>query len=48
MDELLGLQLGAADYLIKPIRPSVLLVKIEAARRIRQIIHMRTGQKKLG
>jgi two-component system response regulator RstA len=36
MDEVLGLQLGATDYLIKPIRPRVLLARIEAALRFRQ------------
>jgi two-component system response regulator RstA len=35
MDEVLGLQLGATDYLIKPVRPRVLLARIEAALRNR-------------
>ncbi|MBU1439046.1 MAG: response regulator [Gammaproteobacteria bacterium] len=35
MDEVLGLQLGASDYLIKPVRPRVLLARIEAALRNR-------------
>jgi two-component system OmpR family response regulator len=35
MDEVLGLQLGATDYLIKPIRPRVLLARLEAALRNR-------------
>jgi len=35
MDEVLGLQLGATDYLIKPVRPRVLLARIEAALRHR-------------
>lgn len=37
MDEVLGLQLGATDYLIKPIRPRVLLARIEAALRFKAV-----------
>ena len=35
IDEVLGLQTGATDYLVKPVRPRVLHARIEAALRFR-------------
>jgi len=46
VDEVLGLEMGANDYLIKPVRPRILLARVQAALRPLQAAVVEPGQLK--
>lgn len=48
VDEVLGLEMGATDYLIKPVRPRILQARVQAALRVQPVVSQDAGQLQFG
>lgn len=48
VDEVLGLEMGATDYLIKPVRPRILQARVQAALRVQPVVNQDASQLQFG
>lgn len=48
VDEVLGLEMGATDYLVKPVRPRILQARVQAALRVQPVVNQDAGQLQFG